>query len=264
MRITHSIIHPAITNKYGLSLDTEIMKPVMSGRLPAVLMLHGFTGYKEDKSFVDLSCRLVECGIVSVRFTASGFGGSEGVIDKDYRFSNHLHDAFRVYEFMRSLQYIDIKRIGVHGHSLGGKLAIIFCSMVDDVRVLSIASAPVSLRLTMYGSFVDEWKRYGFFEKVSGRDGKKVRVPYSFFVDEEQKKYDTLIAAGKLVDQRVLVSVGLNDTEVPPSETKRIYESLACQKELAEIEELGHKYADYPKKFPVVQTTITDFFRKSL
>ncbi len=260
----YQTIKLAIPNGCGLKLATEIYKPEKDGRLPAVMLFHGFTGYKETADFVDIADKLARKGIVSIRFTASGFGDSEGTLEQDYRFSNHRKDAEAVYEYVRKLPYVDTSRLGVHGHSMGGKLAVLFARDHQNVKVLVVVSAPVTMTATSYGSHLEEWKSTGYFRKVSGRDGKELHVPYAYFVDVEGPENDVLIAAAQVTHPQSLVMAGDADTEVPWQETHKIYEALTCRKIWKLVKGIPHIYGKYLESRNTVNTLIMDFCMTNL
>lgn len=253
-----------IKNAKGLYLDTEIYKPETKGRRPVVFMFHGFTGYKEGADLVDIAKKLVEKGMVSVRFTASGFGGSDGTLAADYRFSNFRKDADSVYDYVTKFPYVDIERIGVYGHSMGGKLAALFCYDHAATKALCIVSAPVDMIDTAYGKLLDTWKETGFFEKVSSRDGKTIRVPYEYVVDADNPRHDVLEASRHVFTPQALVISGDKDIEVPWKETKKIYEALHCPKKFLLLKNIEHKYGKNPEVFPIVHAPIIRFFKKYL
>lgn len=157
--MTYKTISIHIPNKKKLNLATEIYKPEVDGKRPVVFIFHGFTGYKEGVDLVDIAKRLAEKGIVTVRFTASGFGDSEGSLEHDYRFSNYRRDADAVYNYVTTLPYIDESRCGVYGHSMGGKLAVLFSYDHAKVKALCAVSAPVEFANTAYGNIEEEWKK---------------------------------------------------------------------------------------------------------
>lgn len=258
--MTYQTIKLTIPNANNLALATEIYKPNAGEKFPVAFLFHGFTGYKEAADLIDLADRLAKRGIVAVRFTSSGFGDSGGTLEDDYRFSNYRSDADFIYRYVQTLPYIDTTRQGVFGHSMGGKLAVLFCRDHNEVKTLCAASAPVSFFGTAYGSLYDDWKKKGYFEKVSGRDGKTIRVPFAYLTDVDDKKHDVLAAARGITGARALVVAGDSDTEVPWQETEKIFNALMCPKEFIKLSGVPHKYGHEPRLIPVVNAPVADFF----
>lgn len=196
--MTYDRISLKIANDRSLNLATEMYKPETNGKLPLVLLFHGFTGYKEEENLVDIADKLAQNGFVAVRFTASGFGDSDGTLTDDYRFSRYVQDAEAVYSYVRALPYIDVSRIGVVGHSMGGKLVILFCADHSEIRAGVVISSPVQFPAKGNEHMRESWERVGFYEKVSGRDGKTIRVPYAYYLDIQHPSFDVLSAAERV------------------------------------------------------------------
>lgn len=262
--MAYQTVRLRIPNSNNLCLATEIFRPVLPGRLPAVLLFHGFTGYKEGADLVDLAARLAEQGIVAVRFTASGFGDSEGSLEHDSRFTNHRTDAHAEYAYVRNLPYVDGSRIGVYGYSIGGKLAVLFCCDHPDVTAFVAASAPVNFSGTEYGALMEAWKKSGFFTKVSGRDGSTIRVPYAYAQDADSPAHDVLAAAASVRVPRALIVAGDADAEVPWQETHKIFEALGCPKKFLLLKGIPHKYGKNSVLIPKVNIPVADFFVKNV
>lgn len=262
--MTYETIQLAIPNRKNLQLATEIFKPDGVGPFPVVMLFHGFTGYKEDAGLVNIAEKLAENGIVSIRFTSSGFGDSEGALAQEYLFSNYRQDAESVYSHVMRLPYIEPKRLGVYGHSMGGKLAILFCADRPEIRAVCIGSAPVSFVGTAYEAELAAWKERGYFEKVSGRDNATIRIPYAYVTDEEAPAHDVLAAAARVASPHALVIAGDADIEVPWQQTKRIYDVLPCKKVFEVLQGVPHKYSKAPSFIQTVIPLITDFFVKTV
>ena len=259
-----TVIKPTITNTKGLALACEIYKPEGTGKFPAVLIFHGFTGYKEENNLVDIAQRLAREGIVSVRFTASGFGDSEGSLEVDYRFGVYRSDADSVLAYVQTLAYVDTTRIGVCEHSMGGKLSVLFCADHPQVVAMCAISAPVHLLSTSFGVKHDEWKRLGYYEKISGRDGKSVRIPYAYIHESEDATHDVLRAAKRVSAPHALVIAGKEDQTVSWDATKEIFDALNCPKEWLLLSGIDHWYKKNLAFLPVVHEPVINFFKKYL
>lgn len=260
----YKIIKTTVVNAKGLALAIEIFRPEGVGKFPTVLILHGFTGYKEENNLVDIAHKLATIGIVTVRFTASGFGDSEGSITADYRFGSYRTDADSVYAYIQKLDYVDPACIGVCGHSMGGKLSILFCADHPEVRAVCAISAPVHLLSTSFGEKLDEWKRLGYYEKVSGRDGEPIRVPYAYIDEAEDLRHNVLQAAIRVKKTCALVIAGANDQTVAWESTKEIFDSLQGQKAWLLIDGMDHWYKKNPALLQIVHEPIIVFFEKYL
>jgi len=250
-----------IKNKKELKLAVIVSKPENEGVFPAVILLHGFTGYKEEPYYPTLSTNLLKHDIVSIRFDASGYGESEGTLEKDYRFSNYLSDIGVIYKYTKSLDYVDESRIAISGHSMGGLLTIVFSSRHPAIICLCAISSPVKMETSKEMSKnLLNWKKRGYLKKVSSRFG-PVRIPWAFI--EDASKWDATSSV-KRVKVPILVIAGTGDTTVLSKETKKIYESANQPKEYIEIKGMTHDFKNYPEILSRVNNKITDFFIKYL
>lgn len=259
--MTYETIPLTIPNRRNLKLAAEIFRPEGDGPFPVVFLIHGFTGYKEDAGLVDIAKKLAENGMISVRFTASGFGDSEGSMENDYLFRHYRTDAECVHEYViNNVPGVDAGRVGVYGHSMGGKLAVLFCAEHPVVRAVCVGSAPVGFVGTAYEAELPRWKKQGYFEKISGRDGKTIRIPYAYVEDEESEKHDVLVAAMRVTSPQALAIAGDLDHEVPWQQTRRIYDALPCPKDFQLLKEVPHKYSKSPVFSDVVVPLVANFF----
>lgn len=111
----------------GLKLFGVIHEPIgNAGPYPFVLFFHGFGGNKSGRHryLVDLSAKLAENGIASIRFDLRGAGDSEGLFE-DQTVQTQLEDVRAVFD---SLGNFDKTRFGLLGRSFGGFLATLFAA----------------------------------------------------------------------------------------------------------------------------------------
>jgi dienelactone hydrolase len=88
----------SILNNKKHMLAALIHKPAKKGKFPAVILLPGFRRTKDDVLIKQLAIKLANSNIVAIRFDPSGFGESEGEIERDYRLSNYFSDTESVYD----------------------------------------------------------------------------------------------------------------------------------------------------------------------
>ncbi|MBQ4431989.1 MAG: alpha/beta hydrolase, partial [Synergistaceae bacterium] len=100
-------------------LSAVIQKPELKDgqKCPLVMILHGFTGSKNDKLLTTFADALVTEGIASIRFDFNGHGESDGDF-VNMTVLNEIEDAKQVYEYVRDLRYVS--DVSISGHSQGG------------------------------------------------------------------------------------------------------------------------------------------------
>jgi len=99
---------------------------------PAVILFHGVTRTIEDNNF--LSKKLAEMGIVVFSASYRGHGKSGGTFpmtDGD-KYDLCFRDALGAYGYVKTIPYIDQRRMISYGNSLGGAAAV-FLALKDLV-----------------------------------------------------------------------------------------------------------------------------------
>lgn len=109
-------------------------------KYPMVVIFHGFQDDRNEINFVhtELSRRLCKKGIASVRFDFYGSGESDGEF-KDVTVSKEVKDGLAILDYVKSLDFVDINRIAIHGLSLGGCVASMVAGLKsEEVCALSL------------------------------------------------------------------------------------------------------------------------------
>lgn len=110
------------------------------GKLPFVILFHGFCDDRNEINFVhtELSRRLCDAGIASVRFDFAGSGESDGRFE-DMTVSTEVEDALNILDYVKGLDFVDTGRIALHGLSMGGCVASMVAGLRnDDICALSM------------------------------------------------------------------------------------------------------------------------------
>lgn len=97
---------------------------------PVVLMLHGFTGSRNEFPvaggdvglFTHAAAKLAEAGIASLRIDFAGSGQSGGAW-ADTTFSSQIADAVAAFDYLQTLGRVDGARVAILGYSQGGLVA---------------------------------------------------------------------------------------------------------------------------------------------
>ena len=101
-----------------------------------VMILHGFTGNKNEPLLTRLANDLEAAGIASIRFDFNGHGDSEGNFS-DMTVLNEIEDAKKVYSYVRNLS--EVTNISIAGHSQGGVVASMTAGELGTEKVKAIA-----------------------------------------------------------------------------------------------------------------------------
>ena len=121
-------------------LAAVIQKPVLTSgeKVPMAIIMHGFTGNKEERLLRLIADSLQSHGIASIRFDFNGHGHSEGRFE-DMTVPNEIEEAKMVYEDVAALPYVAASRIALVGHSQGGVVAAMTAGELGLPRVAAVA-----------------------------------------------------------------------------------------------------------------------------
>ncbi len=252
-----------IQNDRGLSLAAILELPEENADVyPFVILLHGFKGYKEEENYSTLATELLEQGIGSIRFDASGFGESEGTLADDYRFSNYYRDVEAVYRWLLSRPFVDANHLGVCGASMGGAQAINFAAKHPEIQAVCAISCPdkIGTRDALGGNVAKQWKASGFLEEVSSKYG-PILIPYAYLQDAQQFSCIDLVRKIKVP---ILIILGKEDDVVLPEQTQAVFQAANQPKQLVELAKMDHAYKKNPEVLDMVNGLVTEFFLERL
>lgn len=111
----------------GVPMEGTLNLPNGVENPPVVLMLHGFTGSRDEFPVADsqvglfahAAAKLAEAGIATLRIDFVGSGASGGVWE-DTTFSGQIADAVAAFDWLQAQVGVDGARVGVLGYSQGG------------------------------------------------------------------------------------------------------------------------------------------------
>lgn len=125
-----------------------------------VLMLHGFTGQKNEFQlaktgiglFAYAAAKLAEQGIATLRIDFNGSGDSAGNWI-DTTFSGQINDAMLAYDYLQTLRDVDGSRVGILGYSQGGLVASHVAALRPQASAV-VLWAPVTNPMSTFSSLV--------------------------------------------------------------------------------------------------------------
>lgn len=191
-----------------------VHKPnVVDGKVPLVVMFHGFTGNRiEGCIFTSISKELEKSGIASARFDFVGSGESDGNFE-DMCLKSEIEDGKAILDFVKELDFVDSNRIGLLGYSLGGLIASLLAPQrQSDIKAMCLCSPGFSL----YDDIVNNKKLTEISLENIAKDGyvdvRGNKVGKGFIDDIKKLHIAESIAAYK---NSVLITHGKSDTIVP-------------------------------------------------
>lgn len=237
-------------------LPGDLHRPAGSSGSRAVLIVHGFKGFKDWGFWPITAERLAEGGIWALRFNLGGSGVSasgdrfddpEGFESNTY--GNELSDIAAAVDFLesavRTARPDAQPSLGLLGHSRGGGMAILHAARDPRIRAL-VTWAAIS-RADRFGpEMIDAWKRGETVPVVNTRTGQVLRLGRRIY-DETRAdpgRFD-IPAAARGIRVPWLIVHGAEDPTVTADEASALAESNklgAATARLLEIPRTGHTF----------------------
>ncbi len=136
-----------LNQKSGFKLAGTLTIPKDAKECPAVILITGSGAQDRDetifehKPFMVIADYLTKNGIAVLRVDDRGVGGSEGNISESTS-EDFAGDVLAGIDFLKTIDIINHKKIGLIGHSEGGLIAPIVASNSDDVAFIVMLAGP--------------------------------------------------------------------------------------------------------------------------
>jgi pimeloyl-ACP methyl ester carboxylesterase len=134
----------------NISLSGTLTLPNKNGKFPVAILISGSGAQDRDESymghkpFLVLSDHLTRQGIGILRFDDRGFGKSTGDFGSATT-ADFSKDVLSAVKYLKSRKDIDLKHIGLIGHSEGGIIAPLVVNQTKDVSfMVLLASTGIS------------------------------------------------------------------------------------------------------------------------
>jgi pimeloyl-ACP methyl ester carboxylesterase len=234
----------------------DILVDVRSGgrasTRPAVIVVHGFKGFKDWGMFPPFSERLARAGVTAVtpNLSGSGVDDSGQFTFRDQfahnTFSAELEDLARVVDGLAGgdLGVAPPSRIGIVGHSRGGGIAVLQAARDPRVRALATWAAISSVERWAPAEQT-EWRQRGSKEIINARTGERLPLYPDVLDDIAHNAGGTLdiLGAARRVAVPWLIAHGAEDESVSILEGRALSAANArVTTKLLEVEGAGHTF----------------------
>jgi dienelactone hydrolase len=218
---------------------------------PAVVVIHGFKGFKDWGMFPPLAERLAQAGLTAVSLNLSGSGVDDAgdfslpELFGHNTFSAELQDIQEVLDtlFRGQLGVAEPSSLGLLGHSRGGGTAVLHAAV--DLRVNALVTWSAISRVERWPTDQrTSWRTRGHLEVQNARTGQILPL-YPDVLDDIEHNAGRLdiLAAAKRIKVPWLIVHGVNDESVAFQEAESLKSaSKRRQTRLLPIERGTHTF----------------------
>lgn len=218
---------------------------------PAVLVLHGFKGFKDWGMFPPMADRLARAGCTAVSFNLSGSGvddaGEFTLPDCFARatYSGDLGDVRAVLDAVAKgrLDFVPPTSIGLLGHSRGGGLGVL--AAAGDARIAALVTWAAISSVHRYSpEEIAAWRARGQLDVVNARTGQVLPIRTDALDDVVAHGFTTLDIAGAAarVAAPWLILHGEQDASVSVEEARTLHAASGGRAELQVLAAAGHTF----------------------
>lgn len=245
------------TENLPIYYDLYYPKDSKQEKLPVILFLHGFKGFKDWGAF-PAACRELAKGgfaVLAMNFSLNGVGENMTEFDQLDLFARETlsQDLDDVGTVIKGLQEkvitakngsLATDKIGVLGHSRGGHTAVSAAAEYPEIKCLVTWSAVADYNARWSDEMISDWKEKGVTPIKNGRTGQIMPVKEVVYKDAMENA-DRLMAVKRVRELQTpaLFVHSKGDEAVPYSEAQKLYEHCdAEQKKIELIPDSGHTF----------------------
>jgi len=228
----------------------DALYPEAGEKLPLVIFVHGYKGYKDWGAWNLMAEKFAEAGFFFVKYNAShngttvedphNFADLEAFGNNNY--SKELSDLGVVIDHFVKNPKVDDQKIILIGHSRGGGISIIKTCEDERINGLITLASVDSLERFPKDEALENWKKEGVYYVLNGRTKQEMPHYYQFYEDFENNvhRFDVERAA-EMAKAYVLIIHGTNDESVSVKNAEHLH-ILNPNSELFLVEGADHTF----------------------
>ena len=270
----HNII---ISNPETREFLADAYYPETNKKLPLVIFVHGYKGYKDWGAWNIMAEKFAEAGFFFVKFNFSHngttvddphhFGDLEAFGNNNY--SKELSDLGVVIDHFIQHEKVDDQKLILMGHSRGGGISIIKTFEDEKINGLITLASVVTLDRFPKNEAFKKWEEAGVFYVLNGRTKQEMPHYYQFYEDfkNSEMRFD-VERATEMAKAHMLIIHGTNDESVNVKNAEHLH-ILNPNSELFLIEGANHTFGakepweenDLPKDLNKVVEKSVEFIK---
>ena len=257
-----------LNNPATQSFLADAFIPEKEGKLPLVIFVHGYKGYKDWGAWNLMAEKFAKNGFYFVKFNFSHNGTT---LDKPTAFedlesfgqnnySKELSDLEFVINYFSNDNRVDAENISLIGHSRGGGIAIIEALENSKIKKLITLASVDSLDRFPADEKLEDWKKNGVYYNYNSRTKQQMPHDIQFLEDYlANKERFSVEKAIQRFNGKLLIIHGLEDEAVHFSAAENLH-SWAQNSQLLLTEKANHTFGvkepwiDY--KLPVIMNAV--------
>ncbi|WP_313599190.1 alpha/beta hydrolase family protein [Epilithonimonas vandammei] len=190
------IKHKNIILKSSREFLTDTIFPNSDKKLPLIIFVHGYKGYKDWGAWELLGEKFANAGFYFVKFNMSHNGTTLENLNNltdlesfaNNNFSRELADLEVVINHFKTQKEVDSNHIILIGHSRGGGVSVIKASENKNItKLITLASISTLDRFPKNEAF-ENWKKDGVYYIEHARTKQQLPHYFQFFEDYENNK----------------------------------------------------------------------------
>ena len=211
------------------------------GPRPTAIVLHGIPGIEKN---TDIAYALRDAGWNALIFHYRGSWGSEG----EYTLAGILDDIHSAIEELAAGRYpVDVSRLALVGHSLGGWAAVIMASRDSRVK----AAVTIGGISNMRAWHLSEEDAVDYARFLNGTSGTEILSQ----VRALGKTRNPVDVIGDLGSSPVLIVHGDADEVVPVDQARALYQASSGLDDLVVIDGADHSFSHHRRQ--MVEAVVT-------
>ncbi|MGA2297586.1 MAG: prolyl oligopeptidase family serine peptidase [FCB group bacterium] len=255
-----------IYNSKNLPINGDIRYPNKTGKFPAILVLHGFKGFKDWGFMPYVSEQLASIWAMTlcINFSHNGIKDSKDLFVDDLEnfaentVSQEVDDVECVINAIYSNEIDDLRErwngeIYLIGHSLGGGISMLTAKQDDRINKIALWAT-----IGKFDRYTDrqkkDWKEKGYIEFVNAKTNQMLKMNYKYLEDLEKNNYYLLNDVLAEIKIPVLIVHGLQDLTIRPKEIRDMLDgNLNANIKVEFVPKTGHTFGI---EHPFNKTTI--------
>ena len=256
-----------LENDIGLKINGIATARQSGAKLPVVIFIHGFKGFKDWGCIPYVCQKLALCNAIAIRFDFSMNGIADperGMFDAAVFAKNTITRQIKDFETLvnslKKQSIIGIERLYdqwngelyLLGHSLGGAIATMYSTNHNWVNKIALWASIATFR-----RYTDrqrlEWRKNKILDFTNTHTGQKLWLDVAYLDDIEQNTDElSILEAISNIKQDLLILHGKVDISVPLKESGQLYDASDKNRtQLFIIPHAGHTFGiDHPFSAP--------------